>query len=103
MLQNDRGRRALFSSDDPTPAFVGLLQRARLHRHVAELAGALAGWRAGASSVWDVVELVERLRAQHVLDVSLLRLEEHEWAAMVDGAAETAARPREPIHFEAGS
>jgi hypothetical protein len=97
--QNDQTRAAMFTSEDPTPSFVSLLQRARLHRHLPQLLDALREWHEHRRSVWDVVELVETLRAQHVFPMSLLRLAEHEWDQMVEGA--TGAAGRAPQSFDA--
>lgn len=116
--QNDNDKHALYASEDPIKPFVSLLARARLHRHVPELQAKLEAWERGlagsqasspshaaeaVTSVWDVVELVERLRAQHVLQVSLLRLDDHEWAQMVHGAAAESQVDMPPIAFDASS
>lgn len=91
--QNDRERNELLAASggrtevDPAAAFVALLQRARLHRHLPELLDALDGWEAKRVAVWDVVELIERLRAQHVFPISLLRLGAHEWESMLSDTA----------------
>ena len=78
--------------DDPTNAFVSMLHRARLHRHLPELLAALKAFAAHERTVWDVIEHIERLRAQHVFPMAMLRLAEHEWDALVGGAADTAGR-----------
>ena len=56
----------------------------------------LRRWQAQRSSVWDVIERIERLRAQHVFPMSLLRLEEHEWKHMLSDAS---ASPDQPPAF----
>ena len=38
--------------------------------------------------MWDVVELVEKLRAQHVFPLNMLQLHEHEWQQMVGDVGE---------------
>lgn len=82
----------LHASQDKGATFEQLLQRARLHHHAPELRRALERWRAHEVPVWDVVELVEKLRAQHVFPLSMLRLHEHEWHQMVGDAWEGLSR-----------
>ena len=81
----------LHGAKDTGAAFQPLLQRARLHRHAPELRAALEKWRRHEAPVWDVVELVEKLRAQHVFPLSMLRLHEHEWHQMVDDVSKQHA------------
>lgn len=97
--QNDAMRNELLSGTQPTERFVSLLQRARLHRHLLPLLSALDGWVAHAHPVWDVIELIETLRSQHVFPMSMLRLAEHEWDDVVGEAAERSGRPA--IAFDA--
>ena len=49
--------------------------------------------------VWDVIEVVESLRARHVFPMSMLRLAEHEWDQIVSEAAHANGRP--PHSFDA--
>ena len=91
--------RAATAHDDPTSAFVLLLQRARLHRHLPQLLAVLTGFEAHQRPVWDVVELIEQLRAQHVFPMGMLHLQQHEWDQVVGGAAEKAGR--DPHSFDA--
>ncbi|KAL1518635.1 hypothetical protein AB1Y20_002923 [Prymnesium parvum] len=112
---HDVDLRAFEGADDPLPPFLNLLSRARLHRHAPELRAKLLAWERGlnpedesqqvrstsSTTVWDVVELVEKLRAQRVLQISFLRLEEHDWAEMVHGAAAEHSIELGPIHFDA--
>ena len=46
--------------------------------------------------VWDVVELVERLRAQHVFPMSMLRLAEHECGELPTISHELPTTSRRP-------
>lgn len=98
---NDRMRAAVLSADaaSATEAFIGLLQRARLHHHRQQLKHALAQWEAHDAPVWDVIELIESLRARHVFPMAMLRLAEHEWDEIVDEA--TRAHGRTPHAFDA--
>lgn len=98
---NDRMRNAVFSSADGhvVDAFVALLQRARLHRHATELRAVLSAWEKQEAPVWDVVELIESLRARHVFPMGMLRLAEHEWDAILDEASHVSGRT--PHSFEA--
>ena len=73
-----------------------MLQRARLHHHLPALLETIERWEANQADVWEVVELVERLRAQHVFPMALLRLADHEWEAMLGDVAGT-----ENEHFPA--
>ncbi len=91
--------RAAAAHDDPTGAFVRLLQRARLHRHLPQLLRALEGFERHELPVWDAVDMMEQLRAQHVFPMAMLRLAEHEWDQVVGGAAEKAGR--DPHSFDA--
>ena len=91
--------RAAGAADDTLPPFILLLQRARLHRHLPQLLDALDGWAAHTRPVWDAIELIEALRAQHVFPMSLFRLAEHEWDSLVGGAADVAGRA--PHSFDA--
>lgn len=59
---SDRMRAGVLALEDPTSDFVGLLQRARLHRHLPELLHLLGSWEAHRSTVWDVIERIEMLR-----------------------------------------
>jgi hypothetical protein len=94
LVQDDRSRNELYAAASGTsaaavhPLFVALLARARLHRHLPELLSALDGWRRGSLPVWDVVDMVESLRAQESLPVSMLRLTEESWGAIVTDASE---------------
>ena len=78
-----------------------MLQRARLHRHVPTLLNALDSWEKHTSSsgVWDVIELIESLRARHVFPMMMLRLAEHEWDSIVSEAAHGAGKA--PHSFDA--
>lgn len=92
---NDRTRNAVFSGDSghASKAFVHLLQRARMHRHAAELRTALSAWEKHESPIWDVIELIEALRARHVFPMAMLQLAEHEWDQIVDEASVHSGRP----------
>ena len=96
---NDAARSSLFRSEDPTPPFVVLLRRARLHRHLPTLLDSLAAWEAHEVPVWDVVELIETLRAQHVFPMTMLRLAEHEWDELV--LESSSAHGKAPHAFDA--
>ena len=67
--------------------------------HLPQLLDALDGWAAHTRPVWDAIELIEALRAQHVFPMSLCRLAEHEWDSLVGGAADVAGRA--PHSFDA--
>jgi len=97
--QNDQTRAEVLRAEDPTNGFIALLQRARLHRHLPKLLEVLDGWEAHKRSVWDAIELIETLRAQHVFPMSMLRLAEHEWDTIVSEA--TNAAGRQPHSFDA--
>ena len=90
----------LHGAKDTGAAFQHLLQRARLHRHAPELRAALEKWRRHEAPVWDVVELVEKLRAQHVFPLSMLQLHEDEWHQMVGDVAEQV-ESEEPTSMDA--
>jgi len=95
----DRVKMMRATYDELTNAFVALLQRARLHRHLPQLLEALEGFEKHEKSVWDAVDLIEQLRAQHVFPMTMLRLAEHEWDSLVGGAADAVGR--DPHHFDA--
>ena len=95
----DPARMEVLRTDDPTEIFTALLQRARLHRHLPALLNALSGWQQHHRPVWDVIEMIETLRAQHVFPMSMLRLAEHEWDHILHGAAHAADRA--PHAFDA--
>ena len=100
--QNDKMRNLIFTGGEDVAAhFVALLQRARLHRHVPTLLNALDSWEKHTSSsgVWDVIELIESLRARHVFPMMMLRLAEHEWDSIVSEAAHGAGKA--PHSFDA--
>lgn len=60
---------------------------------------ALNAWEAKSSPIWEAIEVIERLRAQHVFPMAMLRLAEHEWDAIVSDAAEKDGRA--PHSFDA--
>jgi len=91
---NHKGRNAVLSASDPAADFTALLQRARLHRHRDDLAGALGRWQAHAASVWDVVELIEKLRAMHVFPLTMLKLHPHEWTHIISDAMNAGSPPK---------
>lgn len=90
----------LKGASDMGAAFVGLLQRARLHNHAPELVRELERWHRHEAPIWDVIELVEKLRSQHVFPLSMLHLHEEEWHQMVGDVAEQA-ESEQPISMDA--
>ena len=75
---------------------------ARLHARRDDLVDALERWKRGATSVWEVVELVEQLRAQHVFPIGLLKLggADETWDEIV-GDVKAALQPAGGDHFDA--
>ena len=63
------------------------------------LLDSLAAWEAHEVPVWDVVELIETLRAQHVFPMTMLRLAEHEWDELV--LESSSAHGKAPHAFDA--
>ena len=103
--QNYRPRSDFLGASDVAAAgvlFVRLLQRARLHARRDDLVDALERWKRGATSVWEVVELVEQLRAQHVFPIGLLKLggADETWDEIV-GDVKAALQPAGGDHFDA--
>ena len=99
IAQSAPDRAAALTAAEPGAPFMRLLRRARMHRHAAELQAALSDWASRRTDVWAVVELVEKLRAQRVFPMGLLKLHEHEWDTMLTDAQ---GGPQDRlIHFDA--
>ena len=50
--------------------------------------------------VFGELDLIERLRAQHVFPMSMLKLHEHEWKNMLSDASGGAEQPPSPASYD---